>query len=194
MDLYQIFTTHNRPWTLREAVCFSLLFSAVSIFGARELRQKRIRPSQLAAALLLTLFLGFVFASTVFTREPDGVHNYELELFWSWKRVLSGNTFLLMENLLNLLLLFPMGLLLPAVCSRRLPWYTGLFLGAAVSSVIEILQLVLCRGLFEWDDIIHNGLGCMAGCVLAGAFMENRRRARRGKSASSSAIGHEGEA
>lgn len=36
------------------------------------------------------------------------------------------------------------------------------------SAVIETGQLVLCRGLFEWDDILHNGLGCMAGSLVIG--------------------------
>lgn len=26
--------------------------------------------------------------------------------------------------------------------------------------------LITCRGLFEFDDIIHNGFGCMMGAVL----------------------------
>lgn len=34
------------------------------------------------------------------------------------------------------------------------------------SFVIELLQLITCRGLFEFDDIIHNGFGCMMGAVL----------------------------
>lgn len=40
--------------------------------------------------------------------------------------------------------------------------------GLVVSLLIEVLQLVLCRGLFEWDDMIHNGLGCMIGAVAMG--------------------------
>ena len=38
--------------------------------------------------------------------------------------------------------------------------------GIVVSFGIEILQLVLKRGLFELDDIINNSLGCMMGAVL----------------------------
>ena len=34
------------------------------------------------------------------------------------------------------------------------------------SFVIELLQLITFRGLFEFDDIIHNGIGCMMGAVL----------------------------
>lgn len=50
-------------------------------------------------------------------------------------------------------------------------FHPGLFkyalgVGVLIAAVIEVSQLVLARGLFEWDDMIHNGLGCMAGCVL----------------------------
>ena len=70
------------------------------------------------------------------------------------------------ENLLNILLLFPAGILLPGVTGRKLKWWMGLLVGITVSSAIEISQLWLCRGLFEFDDIIHNGIGCMMGAVL----------------------------
>lgn len=36
---------------------------------------------------------------------------------------------------------------------------------------IEISQLWLCRGLFEFDDIIHNSLGCMLGCLLGNRLL-----------------------
>ena len=67
---------------------------------------------------------------------------------------------------MNILLLFPAGILLPGLTGRKLKWWMGLLVGIAVSSAIEISQLLLCRGLFEFDDIIHNSLGCMLGCLL----------------------------
>ena len=45
------------------------------------------------------------------------------------------------------------------------------YVGIAVSSAIEISQLLLCRGLFEFDDIIHNSLGCMLGCLLGNRML-----------------------
>ena len=39
-------------------------------------------------------------------------------------------------------------------------------IGILVSAIIEFSQLIFMRGLFEWDDMIHNGLGCMVGAVL----------------------------
>lgn len=78
---------------------------------------------------------------------------------------------LLQENLLNILLLFPAGILLPGVTGRKLKWWMGLLVGITVSSAIEISQLWLCRGLFEFDDIIHNSLGCMLGCLLGNRLL-----------------------
>ena len=138
------------------------------------MRRGRIRFYQAASGLALLAFLGIVLASTVFTRTPGRERSLQLELFWSWKKVLFEHSQpLLKENLLNMLLLLPMGLLLPFVFGRRLSWRQGFLAGAAVSAGIETCQLVLCRGLFEWDDMIHNGIGCMAGCLLGGVFLDH---------------------
>ena len=77
-----------------------------------------------------------------------------------------GTLYLLQENLLNILLLLPVGFLLPGIFDRRLKWWQGLIVGIMVSSAIEVSQLVLCRGLFEFDDINHNSLGCMLGTLV----------------------------
>lgn len=173
MDIYQIIITHNRAWTIREVICFSVVFCLALILALRLLRKKKINVPQAVSGLLLLTFLAVVFGSTVFTRNPGSEPKYELELFWSWKKVIyEGSRSLLKENLLNMILLFPMGILLPVVRWRRLSWRQGFLSGAAVSAAIELCQLLLCRGLFEWDDMIHNGIGCMAGCMLSGIAVQ----------------------
>lgn len=42
--------------------------------------------------------------------------------------------------------------------------------------IIEFSQLIFMRGLFEWDDMIHNGLGCMIGCLFANIFRKKKNR------------------
>ena len=174
MDLYQIFITHNRAWTIREIICFSILFFIVAVILFRMVGRGKIALSQAVAGLLLLLFLGIVFASTVFTRNPTGVHQYELELFWSWKAVYHGSREMLKESLLNMILLFPAGLLLPFVVHKKMAWWKGLLIGLTISGMIETCQLVFCRGLFEWDDITHNGFGCMVGCILSSGLQSER--------------------
>ena len=175
MDLYQILVAYNPAWTVREVIFFVFVFIAALLSARHLLRQERIRLSQAISGLFLLTFLAIVFGSTVFTRMPTGQHQYELELFWSWKLVAKGNRFMLQENLLNLLLLFPAGILLPWVWGRKVHVWQGLLIGMGISLMIELCQLVLGRGLFEWDDIVHNGLGCMAGCILCTCFLYRGR-------------------
>ena len=175
LDLYQIIIKHNRTWTVHELIFFLISFFIIVMYICNLLSRKRIVLSQAVAGLLLFLFLGVVFGSTVFTRIP-GSRQYNLELFWSWKRVLNGDSGLLKENLLNCILLVPMGLLLPIMMNHNIRWWKGMFIGIATSAVIETCQLVFCRGLFEWDDMIHNGVGCMIGCVVMGIWRKHIKR------------------
>lgn len=101
------------------------------------------------------------------TRIPQAYPQYELHIFWSWKAffVYHDNE-MLKENILNCILLMPYGCLLPGALDKRISWKRGLVIGMGTSFVIELLQLITCRGLFEFDDIIHNGVGCMMGAVL----------------------------
>lgn len=176
MDIYQILVTHNRKWTSHEVTCFVVLFLLAVLICSLLFYWHKICLSQMIAGLLLLVFLAVVFASTVFTRDA-GERQYQLELFWSWKEIFGipstgrmGTTGtragLLEENLLNMILLFPAGVLLPFVIKRKVCWHQAVLAGIVISAGIEVSQLVFCRGLFEWDDIIHNTLGCLAGSQM----------------------------
>lgn len=183
MDIYQIMIKHNRPWSMREIIAFAIIFIIVTIVLLMLAFMKKIQISQAIASLLLLTFLAIVFASTVFTRQPEQ-RMYQLEVFWSWKEIFKigecgrlGSTGteggLLQENLLNMILLMPAGGLLPFVFNRKIRWWQGLLVGVLISSGIECLQLILCRGLFEFDDIIHNSFGCMVGAILMSRWKKN---------------------
>ena len=166
MDIYQIILTHNRRWSQSEMICFAAVFVITAAILFFLFRKKKIFLFQVIAGLLLVVYLGIVFASTVFTRNSDGIWHYELMPFWSWREMLLGNTYMLTEIILNVILFLPIGILLPVLFHRTFRWRQGLLIGVLLSSVIEITQLVSCRGLFEWDDMLHNGIGCMLGCLL----------------------------
>lgn len=173
MDLYQILTTHNRPWSIREIVIFVLFLAVVAGFLLLRLKAHRITKGQAVAGLALYGFLGIVFASTVFTRTP-GNRAYELLPFWSWREILFHQDWnLLQENVLNIILFVPIGILLFPLF-RKITWKSALIIGLAISALIETSQLILCRGLFEWDDMIHNTLGCVLGYLVASLLFQKR--------------------
>ncbi len=176
MDLYQIWTTHNRPWTGREMVLFLIVLLICGACSIRSVYQERIKIRQAAAIILLIMYLGIVFGSTVFTRTPT-VRQYELVPLWSWKEVLMNrNEGLLLENLLNCILLMPVGILLPIILDSQLLLSKAFLLGVIISAVIELSQLIFRRGLFEWDDMLHNGLGCMVGCLIVNGIIKVWRK------------------
>ena len=153
-------------------ILIALLILAVTIKSSLFLfRNKRIKASQAITIPVLIAFFLIVLGSTVFGRMP-GLRSYKLMPFWSYGAIIRGDPGILQEVLLNCVLLFPVGILLPLIFSRPLKWYQGLLFGAIVSGCIELLQLITCRGLFEFDDIIHNSLGCMVGCILCGWMLK----------------------
>lgn len=82
--MYEIFMTHNRPWTTREVLFFVILFFIATTVFMQLFKKKKIVLSQVFAGELLFIFTMIVLASTVFTRTPNGMHKYELIPFWSW--------------------------------------------------------------------------------------------------------------
>ena len=185
MDIVQIINTHNPIWSANELIVILavLLFAIILLIVLY--RRKLILCSQAVAGFLLLLYLITVLGSTVFARMP-GERRYQLEVFWSWKKIFhsvvqDGSVIqnqLFQENILNLLMLFPAGFLLPLVFAKRMKWYQGLLFGMVFSSGIELLQLFLCRGLFEFDDIIHNSFGCMIGTLVGNVVWRWGKRKR----------------
>lgn len=163
---------HNRPWTFKELILFFIMLGLSIIIFFILLKKDKMNLFQLIAGELLLIFMFIVLGSTVFTRVPDKIQEYELIPFWSWNEVIKGNIQVLEENLLNFLLLFPFGFLLPFVFYKKIRWKKAFIMGLVFSFFIETSQLILCRGLFEWDDMIHNSLGAMIGCIIANKIFE----------------------
>ena len=175
MDIYQIWTEYNNPWSSREILFFSCILLVTVIIVYQCVHREKINKLQALAILAEVIFLGIVFASTVFTR-TGSVRQYELVPFWSWRDIIRYHDWtLLKENLLNCILLLPAGVLLPIIANHKIRWCQALVIGILVSAIIEFSQLIFMRGLFEWDDMIHNGLGCMIGCLFANIFVKNKK-------------------
>lgn len=102
---------------------------------------------------LLTCYLFFLITETLLIRKPGVTTGFRPELFWSWK-VPSLRS----EIWANILMFIPIGVLGGLLWKRK-----AVPMAAGVSLVIETVQLVSHRGLFEFDDIIHNTLGAAVG-------------------------------
>lgn len=63
----------------------------------------------------------------------------------------------------NILLFVPLGFLLPLGIKRLRKFSATGSLGLLITIIIELLQIVTKRGIFEFDDILNNFLGTMIG-------------------------------
>jgi glycopeptide antibiotics resistance protein len=130
--------------------------------------KKKMSLTQSIALILLTTYIFLVFASTVFSRTPTDYYSYELLPFWSYRRIWQGSQGLFWEDVLNVIMLLPLGVLVPIVMKPANRKDSRVFrrvvlIGFFTSVTIELLQLILKRGLFEFDDMFHNTLGVAIG-------------------------------
>jgi len=90
--------------------------------------------------------------------------NIGLHLFSSYRKAWNDSTTTEWRNIiLNILLFIPLGFLLPLWSNAfRIFWKTYLS-GFLLTSLIEGIQLLSKRGIFELDDIFNNALGTIIG-------------------------------
>lgn len=115
------------------------------------------------AWVLVVGYIVFILSKTIIGRPETEEYTYDLLPFWSYLALIRGEGVnLWMCIYLNVLFFIPLGALLwLAFKDRR--WWKALLFSIVLSLCIEVAQLVLKRGLCEFDDVFHNVLGCMLG-------------------------------
>ena len=91
---------------------------------------------------MLVIYVVIILCVTVIFRDPfDGQH-FQPILFWSY-----GVWEIQKKQIIeNVLLFIPLG-----VITGRLWKWKGTFVGTCISLLVEMLQLISSRGLFEFD-------------------------------------------
>ena len=115
-----------------------------------------------SVALLLIEYIFLIFCSTVFFRITSELRKYDIHPFWSYKAIQDGREDLLAENIMNVVVFIPVGLLL-SIAFKQMTWWKALLIGCGISVTIEALQFFLMRGFSEVDDVMHNTVGCLIG-------------------------------
>ncbi len=114
-------------------------------------------------------YLVFVLLITLITRTQKTQPTAAWQPLWSWYEVIAHhNRRLLEEILLNILMLLPFGMLAASI-NPRIQLRHAVRMGVSLSAAIECTQFLLRLGLFEWDDILHNTLGCVLGAAIVRA-------------------------
>lgn len=117
------------------------------------------------SAALLGITIALILWFTILGRETQVGRLSYYPLFHTisliWKNIqrdgLTGNF------LGNLILFIPVGALLPITTNMN--WKT-LAIGSGFSILIEIVQFITKRGVFDPDDVLLNTVGCFIGYLL----------------------------
>lgn len=115
--------------------------------------------------LLLADYVFIILCSTVIFRKSRAQARFDFMPFRTYYEIFScKSSFLLPQAIMNILVFIPLGLLLSA-SFPIMKWWKLLFMGAGFSLVIELLQLLFHKGFSEFDDVMHNSLGCLMGIL-----------------------------
>ena len=107
-------------------------------------------------------YLALVVMITFLSRESGNTTSVDLELGASW-RINSRNNALVLENVL---LFIPYGFCYCWWKNKKEILFRSFMFGFVTSFIIEGMQLVTGRGIFQLDDIITNTVGCMIGAIF----------------------------
>lgn len=113
-----------------------------------------------SAILLLVEYVFLLFCSTVIFRATDETRQYDFHPFWSYSR-----PDLFVENIMNVVVFIPVGLLL-GIAFKQVSWWKALLIGCSISVTIESLQFWFMKGFSEVDDVMHNTFGCILGYIM----------------------------
>lgn len=158
-------------WALVGAVA-ALAFAVCWRRGAEYSDDERTRRALATSALCCYAFL--LLALLVLSRGTRAEASLILTPFYSYRKIFAhtaGSFEWLCLGVFNCLLYLPLGLFCAAYgqtcrAPARLVVLRAAALGFALSLLVETLQLLLRRGTFELDDLLHNTLGAVLGALL----------------------------
>ena len=129
---------------------------------------KREDYIKLISRAFLLEYILLTIASTVLFRSGNDDQKYDFRPFWSYHSIKEGNDILIYENIANVLAFIPIGMAIAGSFKHRAGIYALLF-GIVLPCAIESLQFYFRKGFSEFDDVIHNFIGCSIGyfvCLL----------------------------
>lgn len=114
---------------------------------------------------LFLLSIAVILYATLYREAGRG--DIELRLFWTIKRAWSEHSGYYWYLILgNIALFMPFGFFLTAILQKP-DWKKAAMMGFVFSAAIEVSQVLLDRGLGEFDDVLHNTWGSLMGYCAA---------------------------
>ncbi len=166
-----------------------LLVEVLVILIAGRVFQKKgwISNQKVVYILLVLVYINMLLSLTIFRRMPgsrDGIVHLKINLGFGLRTGRPSN-WTIAFSLLNILLFVPFGVLAYPVLRnyKRIPVIISVTLaGALTSLMIECIQLITGRGMFEITDLLTNTAGAFIGVVVTALLYNTVFKALRKKS------------
>lgn len=132
---------------------------------------------------LYFVYIFTLFVITVLSRGPRGEDLPDIFIpFYEYYYIIKNGLpwyydNMILLNVVNIALFIPYGILAREITRKKILF--PLLSGLVLSLVIEIIQMLTDRGLFDINDIMYNTLGAMAGCGICALC--NKVRLKTGK-------------
>ena len=161
--IYRYYFRPGPKWLMFTYVVTAIAAVAIGIYG-----RKKHKGARWSICMVFLVFYALtVLTSTVLSRSGGAVEEVNTELFWSWRKALSGSQDGILVLVENIILIAPIGFLLPFINEKRFWALPTILIGFLFTVGIEMSQMLLKRGVFELDDIMNNTIGVVLGYVMA---------------------------
>ncbi len=164
-------------------VLIILVLSALLIFYRAVWRKKKGGPMHLPWRRILwwcvfACYCFVVLCATIFMRFPSEMPERAYPLFYSYQEAwITGSESSWRNIILNFCMFMPLGFLLPLGWKRLQRGLWILLAGFGFSLMIECVQLLSRRGMFEPDDLLGNTVGALIGYGFFLLWDELRKKA-----------------
>lgn len=112
----------------------------------------------------VTIGYGIIVLGAVFLNRSSIYGEVNFHLFSSYREAYNTMQIsLFRNNVLNILLFVPLGMLLPLYRDNLKKIYKVVPIGFLIALVIEVIQYISKMGIFEIDDIFNNTIGVLIG-------------------------------
>lgn len=152
---------YNRSWLV---ILFALIIVFLSAFSGKKAN----------LVFMIVYVIGIAYITLMFRDRGEG--KLKLELFWSYKSILTNSE----ERagiLKNIWLFIPLGAILYRIDPKR----KILLIPIVLSIMIEAVQYFAGTGFCEFDDVISNGLGGLIGFEASGLICDLKSALSSGK-------------
>lgn len=144
-------------------VVIYLCYIGILIYQERK-QGKAVPRIRYGFGLLFIAYIVFLLELTLLNRGMGVESRLELEVFWSYKKVILEHDVELRNQILgNIIAFLPWGLLLPLISEKARNFWVTILGAFLMSAGVELTQLIFKCGLCELDDILNNTLGAFIG-------------------------------